>query len=374
MTPRWSRHITDSPPDANLDQQSFTLGLLPGEGIGPEVTAAAIDVLRAIVSACDTNLNVVTGGEIGVSAKRRYGKSLTREVLEFCDGIFTCGGAILAGAGGDRFVYEMRREFDLFCKLNPIEPMAELRHAGRLKPAHVTDINVIVVRDNAGGIYQGKWGEGSTDNGERTASQDFRYSESQIRRLLRIAAAIARDRQGELAIVIKIHGVPTISRLWQDCAEEIAREYSIRLREFEIDNAAYQLIQDPRTFDVVATPNMFGDILADLGGILLGSRGLSFGGSFSASGAAVFQTNHGAAYDLTGTDTANPIGQIMALAMLLRESFGLAREAELIESAVAETLRRGYRTRDLAEARCHIVGTREMTDHIVEAVAVGAQT
>jgi 3-isopropylmalate dehydrogenase len=140
------------------------------------------------------------------------------------------------------------------------------------------------------------------------------------------------------------------------------------LQELEIDNAAFQLIQNPRQFDVVVTSNLFGDVLADLGGVLLGSRGMCYGGSFAESGAAVYQTNHGAARELAGTDRANPVGQIMSLAMLLRESFDLNREAGLIEAAIADVWRQGLRTDDLAEAGCRLVGTREMGESVADAV------
>jgi 3-isopropylmalate dehydrogenase len=135
-----------------------------------------------------------------------------------------------------------------------------------------------------------------------------------------------------------------------------------------VDLAAYRLLQHPRELDVVVAPNLFGDVLADLGGVLLGSRGLSFSGNFAAGGASVYQTNHGAAHDLAGKDRANPVGQVLSLAMLLRESFGLAAEAALVERAVAEVYRLGFRTDDVAEAGCRAIGTREMAERIAAAV------
>ena len=169
-------------------------------------------------------------------------------------------------------------------------------------------------------------------------------------------------------MVTKPNGVPTISNLWLRCAREIATAYQIPLRELEIDYAAFALIQDPRQFDVIVTPNLFGDILSDVGGVLLGSRGLCYGGSFSDTGVAIYQTNHGAAHDLAGTDRANPVGQIYSLAMMLRESFGLPREAIGIHAAVDQVWHKGVRTDDLAEPGCQSVGTQEMARLIAEAV------
>ena len=135
-----------------------------------------------------------------------------------------------------------------------------------------------------------------------------------------------------------------------------------------IDLMAYRLLQEPKGFDVVVTPNLFGDILADLGAVLLGSRGLSYSGNFSGSGAAVYQTNHGAGYDLVGKNEANPVGQVFSLAMLLRESFGLVQEPLLMEEAVAEVWRQGWRTPDLTENGCRIIGTEEMGARIADAL------
>jgi 3-isopropylmalate dehydrogenase len=169
-------------------------------------------------------------------------------------------------------------------------------------------------------------------------------------------------------LVVKPGGVPTISNLWSVCAREVASDFAVNIRELEIDNAAYQLVQDPHQFDVIVSPNLFGDILSDLGGVLLGSRGLCYGASFSCNKAAVYQTNHGAAHDLASTNRANPVGQIFSLAMMLRESFGLSEAADLIDAAVSEVWRQGWRTEDLSQTGCRVLGTREMATHVAESV------
>jgi 3-isopropylmalate dehydrogenase len=179
---------------------------------------------------------------------------------------------------------------------------------------------------------------------------------------------MAGQRRGELTVVVKDGGVPGISRLWRDCAIEIAVARSLKLCVANIDLMAYRLLQHAPELDVVVAPNLFGDVLADVAGVLLGSRALAYSGNFASDGAAVYQTNHGAAQDLVGTDRANPIGQILSLAMLLRESFALEPEARLIERAVRQLWRAGLFTADLAPPGGRAVGMRETGRRVVEAV------
>src|SRR5262249_33206602 len=154
-----------------------------------------------------------------------------------------------------------------------------------------------IVREDSGGVYQGSWQEQITQWGDRLAEQRFAYSEGQVRRFLHAVARLAQGRRRQLTVVWKEAGVPTISRLWRDCAEDAAQTYGVHFGMVDIDLMAYRLIQEPQLFDVIAAPNLFGDVLADLGAALLGSRGLSYSGNYTERGAAVYQTNHGAAYD-----------------------------------------------------------------------------
>jgi 3-isopropylmalate dehydrogenase len=344
------------------------VGVLEGEGIGPSVVQAALVVLRAVASVSSFRIEEHLGSSIGTEAERETGEVLTSDVTKFCQSIFDRGGAVLAGAGGGRFVYEMRRQFDLFCKINPIVRSAALGRAGALRVSRTEGVDILVVRENSGGVYQGAWSDARSESGVRTAQHSFTYTDDQVRRVVRIAARLASERKGLLTLVGKPHGVPTISRLWIDCTREIARESAVRVRELEVDYAAYLLIQEPAQFDVIVTSNLFGDILSDLGGVLLGSRGLCYGASYSPTGQAVYQTNHGASLDLVGKDVANPVAQILSAAMMLRETFGRDTEADLIAAAVDEVWSQGIRTRDVATAGCDIVGTREMAERIAEAV------
>lgn len=346
----------------------FTVGVLPGEGIGPEVIGAALAVLAAVESSGDAGFEVRTGGPIGRDAELLSGRALTDEVAAFCEDVFACGGAVLAGPGGGRFVYDLRRRFDLFCKLSPLQPIESLLTAGRLKVRAVAGSDILIVRENVGGEYLGEWRETADPSEGRVCEHAFRYSERQVRRLLHVAATLAANRRGKLTVVVKDGGIPGVSALWRQVGREAATGARVEVDFLDIDHAAYRLVQEPLSFDVIAASNLFGDVLADLGAVLLASRGLSFSGNFSENGAAVYQTNHGSALDLAGQGRANPIGQIASLGMMLRESFGLAQEAAWIDAAIAEVLRLGFRTFDIAEEATTLVGTAEMGDRIASAV------
>ncbi len=352
---------------------ALTVGVLPGEGIGPEVISVALSVLSAVEAANGARFEVRTGGAIGHDAERRTGRPLTDEVSAFCEDVFEKGGAILAGPGGGRFVYDLRRRFDLFCKLSPVRPIEPLLEAGRLKVRAVVGADVLVVRENTGGEYLGEWLETSDGREGRVCVHSYRYSERQVRRLLAVAAALAAGRRRRLDVIVKDGGIPGVSGLWRDLGREAAAKAHVDVRFVDIDLAAYRLIQDPLSFDVIAASNLFGDVLADVGAVLVSSRGMSFSGNFSEEGAAVYQTNHGSALDIAGQGRANPIGQVASLAMMLRESFGLAREARWIETGVADVLERGFRTFDIAEPGARVCGTAELGERIAAAVAEKAR-
>jgi len=333
------------------------VGVLRGEGSGPELIDAALRVLKGVAENRGLKFQIETGGEIGSLSARRNGEYLSGEVIEFCRKIFDVGGAILAGPAGGRFVYDMRRRFNLYYKLNPLRSYQELRDVCRIK-LPVKPINVLLVRENLQGIYQGDSVENSCEDG-REVSHTFVHNEKQVRAVLEVAAAVARSRRNLLTVVGKNSGAPAVHALWGACAMEVSQAAGVEFSMLDVDYAAYKLLQEPGFFDVIAAPNCFGDILSDLGGVLAGSRGLTFGASYSAKGAAVYQTNHGAAYDIAGSDMANPAGQIFSVAMMLRETFGLRMEAKLVEDSVRGVWRNGWRTADLAEPGCKIAGTRQ---------------
>jgi len=343
------------------------IGTLEGTGIGPQVIKAALQVLQSVEQATELKFDVRQGGLIGEEAVASCGKWLPEDTMEFCADIFQLGGAILSGPGGGRYVYDLRRRFDLFCKFVPVQPAPELACAGRIAPRFLKDVDMLIVRDNTGGVYQGQWGDRATSKG-RFAEHSFSYSEAEVHRLVEVAARAAADRRGKLHIVVKEGGVPTVTALWRDVGGAVARRHGVEAAFVNVDLAAYELIQNPAQFDVIATPNLFGDVLADVAGALVSSRGVTFSGNFDAHGHGVYQTNHGCARDLANADIANPAGQILSLAMLLRESFGLDAAASLIEKSLAAVWRAGWRTADLAEPGCRILGTNAMADKVAEQV------
>jgi 3-isopropylmalate dehydrogenase len=338
--------------------QVHHIGVFLGEGVGPEGVPVAMSLLETLSRATSRRFELHEGGLIGLAAKEIHGSSLSPEVIDFAGDIFDRGGALFCGPGGDRFVYEIRRQFDLYCKFTPIEPLVEAREAGQVRPEVVATADIIAIREGMGGIYQGSWEEVDIE-GDRVARHRFEYRESQVRRIVDVAIKLASSRRGRIHVVLKPGGIPSISSMWRRIAQEMVEGTGIALAELEIDNAVFQLIANPGQFDVVLSPNMFGDVLADCAALLLASRGLSYSGNFNDAGNAVYQTGHGAARDIAGKDVANPIGQILSLGMMLRESFCWPEADAALRQAVRETLSQGKCTSDIAMPGHDVVGTAE---------------
>ena len=363
----------DLPCPGTASKNPFLLGVLPGEGIGPAVIQVALDVLSAVREVSGIEIAIEKGGAIGREAESVSGKPLPPEIIDFCTAIFHRGGAILSGPGSGRFVYDLRMQFDLFCKITPLVTFPVLKNAGVIRARATRNVNMLLVRENVSGIYQGRWKETTRENGMRHAEHAFHYEEREVLRILGVAARLADARKGKMTCVIKEGGVPSISRLWRDCATAVAAHHRIECTFLNVDLAAYLLIQNPLQFDVMVTSNLFGDILGDIGTVLVGSRALSYSGNFSGDRAAVYQTNHGCAFDLADKNQANPVGQILSLAMLLRESFGLVAEADLIRRAIVHVWKQGWRTSDLAETGKRIAGTCEFGNLIADSIAMNAK-
>lgn len=345
----------------------LAVGVLPGEGIGPEVVGAALMVLDAVADTFGLDFRLSFADDLG--APGPHGSTLHDDVAGFFADRLAEGAPVLCGAVGGRFVYELRARFDLYCKFVPVWPRAELADASILRPERVHGVDVLVVRDNVGGLYQGAFGR---RDGGRVAFQEAVYDADGVDRLLAVAVRAAQARRGRLAVVTKSGGIPELSALWRERAELAAGGSDVAVEEVEVDNACFQLVADPDRFDVVATPNLLGDVVADTAALVLGSRGLAVSANFGAEGHAVYQTGHGAAYDLTGTDRANPVAQIESLALMLRESFDLPAVAEVVDAAVAQVFGAGHRTADIAGPGSHVVGTRELAERIAQAVPAAA--
>lgn len=356
----WSEAIAGRHP-VDPDLGAVRVGVLRGEGSGPEVVSAAVEVLTAACEGCGLELDVRHGPD-----PTAPGAGLSEAAAEFCRRTFAAGGAVLTGPHGGRWVYELRQGFDLFCKVSPIVASRELARA--VLPPAPREVDLLVVREQAAGIYQGRWSETDRRRDGHVAEHSFSYSSVEVRRIVEVSAALASARAGRLSVVVKRAGIPSISRLWIEVAEEVSGRAGVACEVLDIDYAVYALLRDPDRFDVVVAPNLFGDVLADAGGVLLGSRGLCFGASFDDGAAAVYQTNHGSAHDLAGLARANPGAQILAAAALLRESFGKERAATTIERALRAVWAGGYRTWDLAEDGATIVGTAELGARVADAV------
>jgi len=325
-------------------------------------------VLSAIENNSSLNCDIRYGGLIGRNAKEVFGKALSKEVIAWTESLFNEGGAILCGPASSRFVYEMRSEFDLFCKFTPVQPHAALRDIGVIKSAALENVDLMLVRENASGDYFGESIREIDKQGRSRVKHSFSYYADEVHRIVDVAIRLARQRRGKLCLVIKSDGIPGVSKLWADIFAEQALDTELETSILEIDNAVYQIIAAADKFDVIVSPNMFGDILADNASLLLGTRGLSYSGNFGASGFATYQTGHGAAYDITGMNIANPIGQILSMAMMFRESFGLCNIATAIEESVSQILGSGIRTPDIMSPGATIVGTDEMGERIAGAV------
>ena len=189
-----------------------------------------------------------------------------------------------------------------------------------------------------------------------------------MQRLADVAARAAAARRGKIHVIVKDGGLPAVTALWREISVAEAAKRNVEAVFMNVDLAAYEFIRNPAQFDVVLTPNLFGDILVDITGAVLGSRGVTFSGNYDGSGNGVYQTNHGCAHDLAGADVANPGGQIFSLAMMLRESFGQRQAAALIESALAAAWQEGWRTADIAEPGCRVVGTHAMAEQVAQHV------
>ncbi len=356
--PRWVTPIRH--PEAPDRSPTALIGVLPGEGVGPEVVEAALDALRRLEAAGGRPVTVEVGGPIGESAERERGAALPESVVGFCEDLLGRGGAILSGPGGGRYVYDLRRRLGLFMKISPIQARLGLAEASALRADSLDGVDLLILRENLGGVYQGSSEEAPGRDGGRLVEHRFSYTEADVRRFLTAAARLAGSRGGELTVVIKQAGTPLLSALWREAAIDACRSDGVECSFVDVDLMAYRLVDRPQAFDVIAAPNLFGDILGDLAAILLGSRALSFGASYNIRGEGVYQTNHGAAYDIAGMGSANPVGQILSLAMLLRESLGLGREAWALEEGTRRVWGEGRRTSDLGGA----LGVREMAERV----------
>ncbi|MBS1159716.1 MAG: 3-isopropylmalate dehydrogenase [Proteobacteria bacterium] len=346
--------------------------VLPGDGIGPEITAEAVRVLNALDLKFEME-EALLGG-CAVDATGNPYPEATQKLARQAD-------AILLGAVGgpkwdslpreqrpERGLLGIRKDLNLFANLRPAILYPELANASTLKPEIVAGLDILIIRELTGDIYFGQPRGIREENGERVGFNTMVYSESEIRRIGHVAFQAAQKRDKRLCSVDKMN-VLECTQLWRDVMIEISKEYpDVELSHMLVDNAAMQLVKAPKQFDVMVTGNMFGDILSDEASMLTGSIGMLPSASLDDKNKGLYEPSHGSAPDIAGKGVANPLATILSAAMLLRYTFGLEEPALRVENAVKKVLAQGYRTGDIYERGTNKVGTREMGDAVLAAL------
>lgn len=361
------------------ERQQRNIAVLPGDGIGHEIMTEAAKVLEWINKAQDLGL-VLQHALVGGSAIDAHGSALPAETFAICEK----ADAILLGAvGGPKWdklppaerpekagLLEIRKRLDLFGNLRPAILYPQLAGASSLKPELVSGLDILIVRELTGGIYFGQpRGIRELDNGEREGYNTYVYNESQIRRIGKVAFELAQKRGGRLCSVDKAN-VLEVTMLWREVMDEMAKDYpDVELSHMYVDNAAMQLIRAPKQFDVMVTGNMFGDILSDAAAMLTGSIGMLPSASLDVNGRGMYEPCHGSAPDIAGQNKANPLATILSVAMMLRYSLNEPVAAQRIEDAVSTVLDQGFRTADIYAEGSTLVGTVEMGDAVIAALA-----
>ncbi|HUK25883.1 MAG TPA: 3-isopropylmalate dehydrogenase [Terriglobales bacterium] len=356
------------------------VAVLPGDGIGPEVTEQAVGALQAIAQAFGHELSLVPKA-VGGAALLSSNDPLPRETLQAC----VAGNAVLLGAVGgpafdsypshlrpERGLLRLRQELGVFANLRPAICFRGLEDCSPLRPEVVKGTAVLIVRELLGGIYFGEPRLIHGPVGSRSATDTMRYTEPEIERIAHVAFQLAQDRKKRVTSVDKAN-VLDCSRLWREVVGRVAQSYpEVQLAHMYVDSAAMALVSKPASFDVLLTENMFGDILSDQAGAVVGSLGML--GSASVGGPiGLYEPVHGSAPDIAGQGIANPLGAILSIALMLRYSFKLEKEAACVESAVAGVIAQGYRTRDLVRGNEKSLSTSQMGNLVIEAIRVGAE-
>ncbi|MDD2884559.1 MAG: 3-isopropylmalate dehydrogenase [Dechloromonas sp.] len=346
--------------------------VLPGDGIGPEITAEAVRVLNALDLKFEME-EALLGGSAVDATGHPYPEA-TQKLAREAD-------AILLGAVGgpqwdnlpreqrpERGLLGIRKDLNLFANLRPAILYPELANASTLKPEVVAGLDILIVRELTGDIYFGQPRGVREENGERVGFNTMVYSESEIRRIAHVSFQAAQKRNKRLCSVDKMN-VLECTQLWRDVMIEVSKDYpDVELSHMLVDNAAMQLVKAPKQFDVMVTGNMFGDILSDEASMLTGSIGMLPSASLDDKNKGLYEPSHGSAPDIAGQGVANPLATILSVAMMLRYTFGLEEQALRVENAVKKVLAQGYRTGDIYERGTNKVGTKEMGDAVLAAL------
>ena len=352
------------------------IAVLPGDGVGPEVVAEALKVLEALRR---EGLKLeVESAPVGGAAYDAAGDPIPEATLALA----RKADAVLFGAvGGPRYdalprekrpeqaILRLRKELDLFANLRPASVFPELAGASTLRPEVVAGLDLLILRELTGDIYFGQPRGIRTDgNGVREGFDTMRYSEPEIRRIAHAGFRAALKRGKRLCSVDKANVLET-SQLWREVVTAVGREYAgVELSHMYVDNAAMQLLKNPKQFDVIVTGNMFGDILSDEASMLTGSIGMLPSAALDEKGKGLYEPIHGSAPDIAGKNLANPLATILSAAMMLRYSLDQDAAAARVEGAVRKVLSQGFRTADISQTGARKVGTREMGDAVVAAL------
>jgi 3-isopropylmalate dehydrogenase len=356
-----------------MEKKSFRIAVFTGDGIGTEIVKEALKILRLIANKKKINL-ILSEGYVGGGAYDRFGDPLPPESLDLAR---RCDAVLLGAVGGpkwegldyrvrpERALLGLRGELGLYINLRPVVAYEELLDASPLKKNIIQGIDIMIVRELTGDIYFGRpRGVTREENGKRSGINTMVYTEEEISRIAIRAFEIARKRKKNLHSVDKAN-ILECSELWRDVVSEIGGNYpDVTLKHMYVDNCAMQLVRNPSQFDVIVTANLFGDILSDEAAMLTGSIGMLPSASLG-DGKALYEPIHGSAPDIAGKNIANPLATILSAALLLRYSLAMSQEAALVEKAVAQVLKDGYRTRDIYQEGNKLVGTEEMGDQTV---------
>jgi 3-isopropylmalate dehydrogenase len=352
------------------------IAVLPGDGIGPEITEQAVRVLKALASdGLHFEMEQAAVGGAGFDASGDPLPEATVRLAEQADGI------LFGAVGGPKYdtlpraqrpeqgLLRLRKHFDLFANLRPAIVYEELAHASSLKNELVAGLDLLILRELTGDIYFGQpRGVRTNEAGEREGFDTMRYTDSEIRRIAHAAFQAARKRSRRVCSVDKANVLET-TQFWRDVVTDVHKEYTdIELSHMYVDNAAMQLVRNPKQFDVIVTGNMFGDILSDEASMLTGSIGMLPSASLNAKNFGMYEPIHGSAPDIAGKGVANPLATILSAAMLLRYSLNQEQAAQRVEAAVRKVLAQGLRTADIAEAGKRTIGTKEMGDAVIAAL------
>jgi 3-isopropylmalate dehydrogenase len=349
------------------------IAVLPGDGIGPEIVAEALKVLRRL--RLPLELQEAPVGGAGYEAARDPLPEATLRLAREADAILfgAIGGpkydALPRDKRPERGLLRLRKELGLFANLRPALVYEELAQASTLRPEVVSGLDILIVRELTGDIYFGEpRGIATLAGGEREGVNTMRYRESEVRRIARVALEAARQRGRKLCSVDKANVLET-TELWKQVVTEEGKAYpEVQLSHMYVDNCAMQLVRNPKQFDVIVTGNLFGDILSDEASMLTGSIGMLPSASMDASGKGLYEPIHGSAPDIAGKGVANPLATILSAAMMLRYSLGRDGDAGRVEAAVRKVLHNGLRTADIYTDGLKKVGTAEMGDAVVAAL------